>query len=216
MTTSATAAASGRIAWTWVLLSSLAVAAFAVAPYLTANLRELADSSSGSVAGNYVNAAPAIRIAFYTHIGGGGCALILGPLQFWRGLRTRWPAVHSWTGKAYLTAVGAGGLAGLVIAPCTDAGLIGTLGFGVLALLWLTTGALGYRAIRRGDVAAHRAAMTRNFALTYAGVTLRLWLLLLTASQVPFGTAYLIVPFLCWVPNLVVAEWLIVRRGLPR
>lgn len=30
-----------------------------------------------------------------------------------------------------------------------------------------------------------------------------------------FDTAYAVVPFLAWLPNIVVAEWLIRRRGLP-
>ena len=30
-----------------------------------------------------------------------------------------------------------------------------------------------------------------------------------------FANAYAAVPFLCWLPNLVLAEWLIRRRGLP-
>jgi hypothetical protein len=67
--------------------------------------------------------------------------------------------------------------------------------------------------------------MIRNYALTYAGVTLRLWLPLLMMSPMllgqsvdmgtAFANAYAAVPFLCWLPNLVVAEWLVRRRGLP-
>ncbi|ANJ28724.1 hypothetical protein ATC03_04715 [Agromyces aureus] len=215
-----------RIAWTWVLLSSLAIAAFAVTPYLTASLRSLADSPSGGLAGNYADQPWPIQLALYVHIVGGGFALVVGPLQFWRGLRTRHPRVHRWTGRGYLTAVGVAGLAGLVIAPVNDAGLVGLFGFGTLGLLWLATGWAGYRSIRRGDVASHRAWMMRNFSLTYAAVTLRIWIPLLILVQVPFTTgafdfdavfanAYAVVPFLCWLPNLVVAEWLIARRGLP-
>lgn len=218
--------AATRIAWTWVLLSSLGIAAFAVVPYLTASLRDLAETPSGGLAGNYAAQPWPVQLAFYAHIVGGGLALVLGPLQFWRGLRTRHPRVHRWTGRSYLVAVGIAGLAGLVIAPVNDAGLVGLVGFGALGVLWLVTGWLGYRAIRRRDVASHRAWMMRNFALTYAAVTLRIWLPVLLLAQLPFTTgeldfdavfanAYAAVPFLCWLPNLVVAEWLIARRGLP-
>lgn len=218
-----------RIAWTWILLSSLGIAAFAVVPYLTAPLRELAESPSGGLAGNYAEQPWPIQLAFFAHIVAGGVALVLGPLQFWRGLRERRPQMHRWIGRTSLLAVGLAGLAGLVIAPVNDAGLVGLFGFGGLAMLWLVTGGLGYRAIRRGDVPSHRAWMMRNFALTYAAVTLRLWLPLLIVVQLPFAgaggadfdfdavfaNAYAAVPFLCWLPNLVVAEWLIARRGLP-
>ncbi|MFE6964089.1 DUF2306 domain-containing protein [Agromyces sp. NPDC057679] len=218
--------AATRIAWTWVLLSSLGIAAFAVVPYLTASLRALAETPSGGLAGNYAEQPWPIQLAFYAHIVAGGFALVVGPLQFWKCLRTRHPRVHRWTGRSYLVAVGIAGVAGLVIAPVNDAGLVGLFGFGALGVLWLVTGWLGYRAIRRRDVASHRAWMMRNFALTYAAVALRIWLPLLIVAQLPFTTgefdfdavfanAYAAVPFLCWLPNLVVAEWLIARRGLP-
>ena len=65
--------------------------------------------------------------------------------------------------------------------------------------------------------------MMRGFALTYAAPTLRLWLFALLIPQLLLGVpyqqayraAYLPVPFLCWLPNLVIAELLIRRRGLP-
>lgn len=48
--------------------------------------------------------------------------------------------------------------------------------------------------------------MGRNVALTFAAVTLRLYLGPLMALGVPFELAYPAVAWLCWVPNLVVAE----------
>jgi hypothetical protein len=68
--------------------------------------------------------------------------------------------------------------------------------------------------------------MIRNVALTYAAVMLRLWIGVLMGVQSPwitseasadaaFANAYAAVPFLCWLPNLVVAEWLVRRRDLP-
>ncbi|MFE5672136.1 DUF2306 domain-containing protein [Agromyces sp. NPDC056523] len=212
-----------RIGWTWILLTSLGIAAFAVVPYLTAPLAE----SSGGLASSYDGRPLPVLVAFYVHVVGGGLALVLGPLQFWRGLRTRHPLVHRSIGRTYLVAVGAAAVAGLVLAPVNQAGLVGLVGFGTLAVLWLLTGWRGYRAIRARDVASHRAWMMRNFALTYSAVTLRIWLPLLIVAQIPFAgpdgfdagaafaNAYAVVPFLAWLPNLVVAEWLIRRRGLP-
>ncbi|MGI3780961.1 MAG: DUF2306 domain-containing protein, partial [Janthinobacterium lividum] len=76
---------------------------------------------------------------------------------------------------------------------------------------------------RRGDVASHRAWMIRSFALTYAAPTLRFWLFALLIPQLLLGVdfpqaytnAYAPVPFLAWIPNLVIAEFMIRRRGLP-
>ncbi|UOE43321.1 DUF2306 domain-containing protein [Agromyces larvae] len=215
-----------RIGWAWVLLSSIGIAAFAVTPYLTASLRELGEAGTG-LAGHYDGQPAFVQVAFSVHIVFGGFALVTGPLQFWRGLRDRMPRLHRWVGRAYLGAVGVGGLAGLAIAPFSQAGLVGFFGFGALAVLWLVSGWRGYRAIRRGDVANHRAWMMRNFAFTYSAVMLRLWVPALLVLQIPFAgeggfdfdasfaNAYAAVPFLCWLPNVVVAEWLIRRRGLP-
>jgi uncharacterized membrane protein YozB (DUF420 family) len=101
------------------------------------------------------------------------------------------------------------------------AGLVGTVGFGLLAVVWLACATTAFRVIRRGDVPAHRRWMVRTFALTYAGVTLRLWMMLIPPiaaaltgvdGQVAWDRTYLVITFLCWVPNLVVAE-LYLRAG---
>jgi uncharacterized membrane protein YozB (DUF420 family) len=81
-------------------------------------------------------------------------------------------------------------------------------------VLWVTFALLGLRAILRRDVVAHRRWMLRTFAMTYAAVTLRLWLFALIPLLGDFRSAYLLVPFLCWVPNLVVVELLL--RRTPR
>ena len=215
-----------RAGWLAVVLTSLGIAAFAVTPYLTASLETLSQSDSGGLAEAYAGRPWFVLVAFYAHIVAGGIALVVGPFQFWRGLRTRHPLVHRSMGRLYLTAVGIAALGGLAIAPISQAGLTGLFGFGALGVLWLVTGWRAYRSIRRGDVASHQAWMIRNFAITYAAVTLRLGLFALILVQVPFsaggfdfGTAfanaYVAMAFLAWLPNLLIAEWLIRRRGLP-
>ena len=63
------------------------------------------------------------------------------------------------------------------------------------------------------DIPAHRDWMIRNFALSIAAVTLRIYLpLLLLLLHWSFRQTYITVSWLCWVPNLLVAEWLVRRR----
>jgi uncharacterized membrane protein len=209
-----------RGAFWWILLSALAIAVFAPLPYALSSLADLAGNDQ-NVAANYVDRSLVVRSAFYLHIGFGGLALLLSPFQFATRLRTRAPHVHRAVGRVVLGSIAIAGTAGLVLAPHSLAGTVGTLGFGLLAVLWLTFATGAFRAIRRRDVAGHRRLVVRTFALTYAAVTLRLWLGVLIAVQsglagvdpdVAFDRAYLLVPFLSWVPNLLVAEWYLATR----
>jgi uncharacterized membrane protein len=152
------------------------------------------------------------RAAIYAHVFASVLALALGPFQFRARLRTTRPHVHAWMGRLYLgVGVLVGGFAGLFMALHAFGGLAARLGFACLALGWLYTGARAYAAIRGRDVAAHRRWMVRNFALTFAAVTLRLWLPGSKVAGVEFELAYPAIAWLCWVPNLVVAELLFNR-----
>ena len=62
--------------------------------------------------------------------------------------------------------------------------------------------------------ADHERWMVRSFALTFAAVTLRLYIPAGQVLGLDFMAAYRAIAWLCWVPNLVVAELLIVRGGL--
>lgn len=150
------------------------------------------------------------QTAITLHILGGVIALAVGPFQFLHRVRTKRPQIHRWLGRLYLVGILLGGVCGLYMATYAYAGIISSLGFAILAILWLTTGFLAYRTIRAGDVAAHRRWMIRNFALTFAAVTLRIELGFLI-MLFGFETGYQMVAWLCWIPNLLVAEAIIQR-----
>ena len=160
-----------------------------------------------------------------THIIASMLAILIGPFQFLPGLRKgRLLKVHRWLGRTYLVSVLFGGLSGLYMAQFAYGGIITELGFGTLAVLWLYSGYRAYRHIRNKDLEAHRQWMIRNYALTFAGVMLRVWVPLSVGMGADFTTAYIIIGWACWVPNLLVAEWIIhrtrpIQRGpirLPR
>ena len=54
--------------------------------------------------------------------------------------------------------------------------------------------------------------MIRSYALTYAAVTLRIYLPLSLMAALPMQAAYPAIAWLCWVPNLLVAEWYVRSR----
>lgn len=153
---------------------------------------------------------PFWRSAFFTHISLGGIALLAGMTQFSNKLRNRNPSRHRLLGKIYVGACLISGMAGLYIAQFATGGWIARLGFTLLALAWLITTWTAWRRILLRDTDAHQRWMIRSYALTFAAVTLRLWLPLFTGVfSMDFIPAYQIIAWLCWVPNLLIGEWMI-------
>jgi uncharacterized membrane protein len=147
------------------------------------------------------------------HLAGGLAALALGPWQLNQRLRNRVLDLHRWMGRSYVVAVVVGAVGALGLAPLSQEGLVTHVGFGMLAVLWLIATLQAYLRIRAGDQLRHRQWMIRSYALTLAAVTLRVYLSLSQVLGVPFGEAYQAIAWVCWVPNLVVAEWVILRRN---
>jgi uncharacterized membrane protein len=150
-------------------------------------------------------------------------ALVLGPLQFVPAIRAhrRW---HRRIGRTYLlVGVLPAGVSAIPVALLSGR-LVTQVGLVIPAVLWLVTGGLAVRAIRRGDVAAHQAWMTRNYALTFLAVTARIVVPVVLLAMLTTGAvaradastaAAALIPIgqvLGWMINLVVAEVLIRRR----
>jgi uncharacterized membrane protein len=153
-----------------------------------------------------------IPLAAFIHLLAAAVALAIGPLQLNSRIRNGSFRRHRWLGRTYVLGVLFGGIAALVLATKSQGGLPTHVGFGLLALLWLGSTGMAYRRIRAGDQAAHRQWMIRSYALTFAAVTLRIYLPLSQVFGIPFEPAYQTISWLCWVPNLVLAEWLVLRR----
>lgn len=148
-----------------------------------------------------------------THIAASAFAMLIGPFQFLKVLRSRLSGIHRWMGRFYIAACLVGGVAGSIIALYSGGGLAAGLGFLSLALVWLFTTLMAWFSALRRDFAAHERWMIRSFALTFAAVTLRLYIPSVLILQWEFWPAYRIIAWACWVPNLVIAElWIALRR----
>ncbi|HVU93646.1 MAG TPA: DUF2306 domain-containing protein [Puia sp.] len=160
-----------------------------------------------------LQADPVWHLAFYAHITFGGIALLTGWSQFSPRLRARYLNTHRWLGRVYLVAVGFASLAGLYLSYFATGGITCSTGFGTLALLWLGSAIQAYSSIRRLDIDRHRDWMIVNYSLTFAAVTLRIWLPILQYHVFhEFITPYRIVSWWSWVPNLAVALLIIRKR----
>ncbi|TYC64205.1 DUF2306 domain-containing protein [Rhodobacterales bacterium] len=148
-------------------------------------------------------------VALYAHIGIAPIALMLMPFQFIGSLRVRRPRLHRWMGRVYAAAVLVSGLAGFELAFHSAAGPVATSGFALLAVLWLGTTAVAVVHALKRRFEAHRQWMLRSAALTFAAVTLRLYLGTSMALEMDFVVAYPVIAWLCWVPNTVLMEFYI-------
>lgn len=156
------------------------------------------------------------RELLIVHAVSSALALMLGPWQFATRLRARRPQLHRLMGYGYALCLLVGGLSALPLAAHAGGGPVAQFGFGLLGVGWLVTTAIALVHIRARRVAEHRRWMLRSFALTAAGISLRLQLGIAGALDVPFESFYTVVAWSCWVPNALLMElWLWPRRATP-
>jgi uncharacterized membrane protein len=193
----------GSIAWTVIMLLSVGVGGYA--------LFHVATGFQNMPLQNPMLSPWGLQV----HIAASGIAMILGAFQFLKVLRQKAPAVHRWMGRIYVTACVVGGLAGGAIALSSTAGPVAGWGFFLLAVFWVPFTLMAWVSAMRRDFVAHERWMIRSFALTFAAVTLRLYLPLgiIFITKGDFLPAYIAIAWLAWVPNLIVAEiWIAMRR----
>ncbi|MDL5155862.1 DUF2306 domain-containing protein [Actinomycetospora termitidis] len=162
----------------------------------------------------------------WAHILFGSVALLTACLQIWPWLRRAHPRVHRWSGRAYLVlGVLPGSIVVLGVAPVSSTGPISAVGNTMLALLWLGTAVVGWRAARQRRFADHRAWMVRNVALTFSIVVNRVWigfylgLFAALGSELDGPTIMAAAGasvWTSWIVSLLVAEWCVLRRPRSR
>ena len=197
-----------------LLLASLIAVGVLVPPYLLGGA-------------TLVTRSGVFHVLLVVHVVTAGVAILLGGAQLVPRIRAR-RHVHRWLGRVFL---GLGSVAfvvtGLPLA-LTAESAFARVGLTVPVLLWPVLAVTGWRAIRRRDVAAHRAWMTRLYALTFFAVTARMVVPLLLLLQLPWilttydGDVGRVVDrtvpvgqWLGWIIDLAVAEGALRRRRSP-
>lgn len=140
------------------------------------------------------------------HALGAATALLLGPFQFWPGLRIGRPKFHRWSGRIYIAGCLVGGGAGLVLAAGTSSGPVAGIGFAVGGSWWLYTTSRGWFTAIQRDWTAHRRWMIRSFALTFSAIPFRIYLLTFIGLGFRQTGAEQIASWLAWAPNVLAAE----------
>jgi hypothetical protein len=148
--------------------------------------------------------------AFYCHIIGSSIILLAGFFQFSKTVYNHRP-LHKALGKLYVFGVLFFAAPGAYIMTLfVNRGTGVFISFLLQNTLWVTFTLAAWLLIMNGRVDDHVKMIRRSYALAFGAVTLRfyIWLFTVLGSGVGFANNYLIIAFLSWVPNLLVAEWI--------
>ncbi|RUA16215.1 MAG: DUF2306 domain-containing protein [Flavobacteriia bacterium] len=198
-----------KTAWAVFAILAIGIGLYPLMYFFSAEEFGLLQGKSKDISANMV-----WRIGFYGHIVFGGLALLMGWSQFSKKFRTKKLQLHRNLGKIYVLSALISGICGVYIGFYASGGLVPSLGFISLGIVWLFTTIRAYAAIRKKDVSLHQGMMIYSYAACFAAVTLRIWLPLLTIILGEFLLAYKIVAWLCWVPNIIFAHFWVRRKGL--
>lgn len=193
-----------RLLWKLFIVFALIIGLYPMLYFLIDRKFGLLQTKSDELLSNTI-----WNITFYTHIILGGIALLIGWIQFSLKIRSKNIQLHRTIGKIYVVSVLLSAIAGIYIGAFATGGLWSSIGFICLALFWFSSTFIGYRAIRKGKISSHHKMMIYSYAACSAAITLRLWLPLLIIITSDFITAYRIVAWMCWIPNVFVAYFLV-------
>jgi uncharacterized membrane protein len=153
--------------------------------------------------------------SFYFHIGASPFILLAGILQFNNYFLKNHRKIHRALGNVYvLLILIVSAPSGFVMALYANGGILAKTSFLIISVLWWYFTWKSYREIKKRNVSAHRNFMMRSYALTLSAITLRLYTF--TIPQIvhmPGVELYILVSWLSWIPNLLVAEWIIRNKN---
>ncbi|WP_017580351.1 DUF2306 domain-containing protein [Nocardiopsis valliformis] len=208
---------STRRRWWWALWGLLATSAVGIAVY-SAQTYLVGGVERNQIPLNDLFASHYVTIA--VHAVPSSLALLIGPFQFLTRIRVRYPKAHRVSGQIYMVSVVLGSIAALFAATYSVSGFSVQVAFYILTAAWLYTLYQAYTTIRRGEVQLHRIWMIRNYALTFAAVSLRIYLMTGLALQegffpsLSFADIYHASAWASFLVNVLVAEYFIVQRTL--
>jgi hypothetical protein len=146
--------------------------------------------------------------AFYCHIIGSSVILLAGFFQFSKKVYNN-KALHRALGKLYVFGVLLFAAPGAyVMTLFINRGTGVFISFLLQNTLWVVFTLAAFLLVKNGRIDDHIKMMNRSYALAFGAVTLRfyIWLFTVLGNGVNFHNNYLIIAFLSWVPNLILAE----------
>jgi hypothetical protein len=152
---------------------------------------------------------------YYAHVLVSGLILVAGLFQIHPVSRSRFPRAHRLLGKFYVGGIlFFAGPGAVIMTMFIGRGNIVMTSFLVQSALWFYFTWQAYAAIRSAKITEHKHWMWRSFALTFAAITLRLYILMSSWSvDLSQPEGYAVLSWMSWIPNLVIVELIVWRTG---
>ena len=116
-------------------------------------------------------------------------------------------------GYVYILSCIISGLSALLIAQFAMGGIWASIGFTIMALLWLGSTISATKAVLNGRIRDHEHYMIYSYAMTFVAIPQRLMLLIPLLFGVPFLGVYILSAWLPWILNLWLA-YMIIRKSM--
>jgi hypothetical protein len=149
------------------------------------------------------------------HVIAGTLAILIGPLQYWPGLRAKYPSLHRGMGILYVASTGVGGVAAFHLAFHTDFGWMFSMGLSTMAAAWMISTAMATVAICRRMIEQHREWMIRSYVVTFGFVFLRLTTSILDMIDVgSVSDRFVVASWISWSVPLLITETILQGRKI--
>ena len=153
-------------------------------------------------------------LIFYVHVYSLLFVLVAGFTQFSKSILQKVKQIHRAFGWLYFAvALLLSAPSGIFMGFYANGAWHTRLSFILLGALWFAFTLKALVAIKNKQIKIHQNFMQRSFALALSAVTLRLWKVIIVAclDTAPMDT-YKIIAWLGWIPNILIAEYLIRRK----
>lgn len=198
----------------WVLLTLIALV---IGPFLC----DAYSRVSGAAYFRYLSSA---EWMIWLHLLASGLGLVVGWLNLLSGTDARsllksarrrfW---HRWLGRIYLAGVALGIAGGVALLfHVKHGGIAARFGLGYGLILWSAFTFLMVSTARQGRLEQHRRWALRSYAISLAGITLRIILESGIALRLPLTPVYVTATCSCFLVNLIVVEFFWVRPASKR
>lgn len=153
---------------------------------------------------------------FYSHVYSSIFVLMAGFLSIFVGSSSKYKKLHRFSGKTYiLLLLFFAAPSGIYMGFYANGSVFAKISFIILGIFWWFATFKAYLEIKNKKYRNHKIWMYRSFALAISAITLRIWKVVLVYFFQPNPMdVYEIIAWLGWIPNILVVEYLILKKIL--